>query len=132
MGVLGVAAVPQVLYVIPDDFLTRTDTWHKSFPVFVSAGRKEEVMDRRTDGPTDGPTHPLIKSWLTTKMKRNAIKKFFFGLARGTLYSVRQHREVLFYSISETKYVTSKSAAKSQLHLYWSWIQFVSLYLFQH
>ena len=33
-------------------YLTRPDTRHKSFAVFVSARRKESVTDRRTDGHT--------------------------------------------------------------------------------
>ena len=28
---------------------------------------EKEVTDRPTDGRTDGRTHPLIESWLTTK-----------------------------------------------------------------
>ena len=37
---------------------------------FLPAKKKEVTdgwTDRRNDGPTNGWTHPLIESWLTTK-----------------------------------------------------------------
>ena len=41
-------------------------TRNKSFAVFVSARKKKRGYGR-TDGSTDGRTHPLIEPWLTTK-----------------------------------------------------------------
>ena len=51
---------------------TSSYTRNKSFAVLSLPA--ENSRFRRTDGRTDGRTHPLIESWLTTK---NDMSRFF-------------------------------------------------------
>ena len=37
---------------------------------FLPAEKKRLRIDGRSDGPTDGRTHPLIESWLTTENEK--------------------------------------------------------------
>ena len=65
--------------------------------------KRDIRTDGRTDGPTDGRTHPLIKSWLTTKNDVNEARGLWSRVhatknaKRHTLFSLSFKDAILIF-----------------------------------